>query len=141
MANPPLTTDAPEGASADTIVVARGELAALSEAERQLALERFRLLRPHLEEGVPLTTVSQEAGLSYRTAVRWVSLYRCFGLAALACKGRADWGKRRGLSPAMQQVVEGLALQKPPLPIAALYRQVVQIARQSVKPERAHLPR
>lgn len=73
-------------------------LATLSESDRQVALDRFRLLQPHLEQGTSLAAVASEAGLAYRTAVRWVSLYRRFGLAALARKGRADRGRRRALS-------------------------------------------
>lgn len=106
------------------------DLAALPEAERQSALERFRLLQPHLEEGRALSRVAREANIPYRTAQRWVSLYQRFGLAALARKERADRGTRRALSPQMQKVVEGLALQKPPLPIATLYRQVYRIAQE-----------
>jgi len=136
MANLPTASDSFKDSLPDASPAAgaepalRGELAALSEPERQVALERFQMLRPHLEEGAALTIVAQEANLSYRTAVRWVSLYRRFGLAALARKGRADRGKRRALSPEMTKVVEGLALQKPPLPVAALYRQVFQLAQQ-----------
>lgn len=106
------------------------ELASLPESERQLALERFRRLQPHLEQGVALTTVATESGMAYRTAKRWVSLYRRFGLAALARKGRADQGGRRTLSKPMKDVIEGLALQKPPLPIASLHRKVGRIAAQ-----------
>ena len=104
------------------------ELSTLAEADRQRALERFRLLQPHLEGGRALTAVAREAGIPYRTAQRWVALYQRFGLAALSRKGRTDRGARRSLSPEMHNVVEGLALQKPPLPIAALYRQVYRIA-------------
>jgi putative transposase len=104
------------------------ELTALSEQERQLALTRFRLLQPHLEQGMPLATLAQQENLCYRTTQRWVSLYRRFGLAALARRKRADRGGHRVLSQQIQQLIEGLALQKPPLPIAALYRQVVAYA-------------
>lgn len=107
-----------------------GELATLPEADRQEALERFGLIQPHLEGGLPLAAVARDAGIPYRTAQRWVALYRRFGLTALARKRRADCGVRRSLSPEMQKVVEGLALQKPPLPIAALYRQVYRLANQ-----------
>ena len=111
------------------------ELTALSEADRQRVLERFRLIRPHLEAGIALTRVAREAGVPYRTAQRWVALYQRFGLAGLARKTRADRGVRHSLSPQMHKVVEGLALQKPPLPIAALYRQVYSIAlQQNEKP-------
>ena len=106
------------------------ELSALPEADRQRALERFRLLQPHLESGTALTIVARDACIPHRTAQRWVSLYKRFGLAGLTRKGRADRGARRSLSPQMHRLVEGLALQKPPLPIATLYRQVYRIAQQ-----------
>lgn len=41
-------------------------LTALSEAERTLALQRFQKLRPHLEDGIALTTVAEETHI-YRT--------------------------------------------------------------------------
>lgn len=72
--------------------------------------------------------MAAEAGIPLRTAQRWVTGYRRFGLAALACKARADAGKPRIVSRNLKQAIEGLALQKPLLPIAALYRQVRRIA-------------
>ena len=104
------------------------ELTSLSESERDQALERFRTLQPHLEQGRPLRQVASEAGIPYRTAQRWLASYRRFGLSALARKAREDRGSRRRLSPKMREVVESLALQKPPVPITALYRQVREIA-------------
>jgi putative transposase len=65
-------------------------LAGVSEEARKLALERFRLLQPHLENNEPLTSVAQAAGIPYRTAHRLVSEYRRSGLAALVRKKRAD---------------------------------------------------
>jgi putative transposase len=60
---------------------------------------------------------------------RWVARYQQFGLGALVRKRRADTGARRAISAKLTEVIEGLALQKPPLPIAALSRQ----ARRSAK--------
>jgi 1,4-dihydroxy-2-naphthoate octaprenyltransferase len=48
-------------------------------------------------------------------------------LAALARKAREDRGKRRTLSPRLLQVAEALALEVPPLPIAAIYRRICEI--------------
>lgn len=111
------------------------DLTALTDQERELAMTRFRLLRPHLEEGLSLTGAAEAANVTYRTLQRWLSLYQRFGLAGLARKGRSDRGAHRLLSEDLRQLVEGLALQKPPLPIAALYRQVGQFAqKQNQKP-------
>jgi hypothetical protein len=105
------------------------ELTSLAESDRKIALDRYRMLRPHLEDRRALSAVASEAGVAYGTAERWVSLYRRFGLSALARKRRSDRGHYRAVSPKLRQVVEALALQKPPLPIAALHRQICKIAR------------
>jgi hypothetical protein len=61
------------------------------------------------------------------------------GWAALARKRRADAGKRRVVSPDLKEIIEGLARQKRPLPLATLHRQVQRIAEQRGKkaPDRA----
>lgn len=101
----------------------------ISEAERQAALDRFRLLRAHLEDRVPLWSVAQAAGIPYRTAARWVSLYHHSGLAGLTRAHRSDRGKRRGLSPMVRELIEGLALRRPRLPMANICRQAGEWAR------------
>ena len=96
------------------------ELASFSETSRQRALERFELLRAHIEDGRPLAAIARETRLSYRMLQYWLERYRTSGLAALARKPRTDRGCRRKLSAALQEAIEGLALQKPPLPISVL---------------------
>jgi hypothetical protein len=49
------------------------ELSALSAEDRELALGRFRLLKPHLEWGRKLRSVADGAGVSLRTLQRWVA--------------------------------------------------------------------
>lgn len=105
------------------------QLAGLPEKARKLALDRFRLLRPHLEDDRPLKAVAASAKIPFRTAQRWVSLYRHLGLAALARKKRTDSGQRREISAKLKEAIEGIALQRPPLPVAAICRQVRQLAR------------
>jgi putative transposase len=102
-------------------------LSGLSEAERAQAFERFDLLRPFLEEGVPLARVARDQGIALRTACRWASQYRREGLAGLARKERNDRGKRQ-LSDSLRQVIEGLALKKPILSAASIHRQIVTLA-------------
>jgi len=102
-------------------------LSDLSETERALAFERFDLLRPALEEGVPLARVARERGIALRTARRWAGQYRRDGLAGLARQGRSDRGKRR-LSDTLRQGIEGLALKKPPLSAASIHREIVTLA-------------
>jgi putative transposase len=49
------------------------QLAGLTEEARKLALDRFRLLQPHLEDNRPLNMVAADAQISFRTAqVEWI---------------------------------------------------------------------
>jgi putative transposase len=103
-------------------------LVALSEADRQRALEQFYWLRPVLEEGVPLL----------RSGARWRSTrahspalakrYQRAGLAGLAHRARADRGQRRRLAADLRQLIEGLALRKPAPTVASVHRQVCGVA-------------
>lgn len=96
------------------------EVAQLSEKTRELALNRYRLL----EQDRTLRSVTDEAGVSFRTLQRWVAQYRRFGLVGLVRKGREDVGSRRKLSPSIQVVVEGLALERPRLAIVSIHRRM-----------------
>jgi putative transposase len=100
-------------------------LASLSESARRVALDRFRLLRPHFEDKRRLKAVAQEAGIGYRTAQRWKMRYRKYGLAGLARDDRSDRGQWRAITAELKETLEALALERPPLPIAALHRQKV----------------
>jgi putative transposase len=103
-------------------------LSILPDKTRSRALARFQTIRPFLEDGVPLARLAREQGVVLRTARRWVERYRREGLAGLARKERGDKAKRK-LAPALQQVIEGLALRKPRLPTATIHRQVVETAK------------
>jgi putative transposase len=100
----------------------------LSDTSRAAALERFHLIRPFLEDGVPLPTLARQHGLSLRTARRWVQRYRAGGLVALSPRPRADKGARRALPPPLVQLVEALALHKPAPSIATIHRKVAALA-------------
>jgi putative transposase len=103
-------------------------LATRSETDRNQAWQRFEVIRPFLQDGVPLSTSARQHTVSLRTARRWVELYRQGGLTALCRQPRADRGKRRGLSTILVELAEALALQTPPLSVAAIHRQVVAVA-------------
>jgi putative transposase len=97
-------------------------------------MERFRLLKPHLEDGVPLSQIAGQGGLRLRTARRWVRQYRKFGLIGLCRKANANKGKPRRFSPKLFEIIEGLALQRPPLSVAAIHRKIVTLAQRLGEP-------
>jgi putative transposase len=110
-------------------VNARPVLTQLSEEDRTTAVERFQRLQPHLEDGVLLTQLAQAEGIPLRTAQRWVTAYRRYGLAGLVRKARQDQGTHR-FPAELLQLVEGLALRRPRLSTAAIHRQVCALAQE-----------
>jgi transposase-like protein len=92
-------------------------LTELTEEERLEALRRFQVIRPFLEEGIPLTGLSRHQGVPLRTARRWVQKYRQGGLPGLIRKPRSDLGGRK-MPLEMQRLIEGLALRRPPPSVA-----------------------
>ena len=100
---------------------------ALTEAQRQVAMERFAVLQPHLEADVPLARAARQAGVPIRTAERWLARYRQRGLAGLARPVRRDAAVRR-LPADLVTLIEGMGLKKPRASAAALHRRVSDIA-------------
>jgi hypothetical protein len=66
-------------------------LTGLTDEARSRALARFQIIRPFLEDGVPLTQIVQDQGLVLRTARRWVDRYRREGLTGLTVKFAGIW--------------------------------------------------
>ena len=109
-------------------------LSELSTEERERALARFHLIEPYLTEQRPLSSIAKEAEVPLRTVQRWVSQYRKHGLIALTRKVREDRGVRRSISQKICEAIEGLALERPPLPATSIYRQVCQFAESTGEP-------
>ena len=104
------------------------ELSGLSENERRRALARFEIIRPFLEDAVPLARLARERNIVLRTARRWVERYRQGGLMGLVRKERNDKNERK-LSTELQHIIEGLALSRPRLSAASVHRKAVEAAK------------
>ncbi|CAN7413605.1 helix-turn-helix domain-containing protein [Microbacterium sp. Be9] len=83
--------------------------------------ERWRILRLHVEDQIPLTALSRETGIGLRTLQRWHQLYRDHGITALDPQPRADAGIRR-TGGELVRFIEHLALTRPRPAIATLHR-------------------
>jgi len=81
---------------------------------RLTVVSRERLIRRHLEEHVPLRTLAAHAGISLRTAYKWLARYRTGGTAALADRRSVRYSQRRTLDPLLLQ--QAITLRHPPLP-------------------------
>jgi putative transposase len=102
-------------------------LTGFSEAQRWAAIERWRLLRPHLEDDVPLAQVAASCGVPERTLRRWRAAYKTGGLAALVRRPRSDRGRSK-MPEQLRLLIEGLALRPPRKSVAVIHRQAVSVA-------------
>lgn len=90
------------------------------------AAARWRILRLHVEDEVPLARLARESGVGLRTLERWHARYRTDGYAGLETAPRMDAGTHR-LPTDLVHVIEGLALSKPRPAIATIHRKVTGI--------------
>jgi putative transposase len=102
----------------------------LTEQERARAMERFHVLHPFLEGSIDLPHLARQHQRSLRTLQRWVSRYAAEGLSGLVRQRRTGRGGHRRLPLGWRQLIAGLALQTPPLSVAAIHRQVCALASQ-----------
>jgi putative transposase len=100
----------------------------LTGPQRAAAMRRFAVLRPHLEDGVPLARTAAEAGVACRTAQQWAAAYRDRGLAGLARTRRSDAGHCR-VPEELRHLVEGLVLRRPAPHVTWVHRRVVEVAK------------
>ena len=107
----------------------RGQLADYPEAARTQALAHFAQLRPHLEDGVPLTVLARQLDVPLRTLQYRLHAYRQHGLVGLCPPLRTGPAPRR-VDPELVQLIEGLALRNPPPSAASIHRQIQPIATQ-----------
>ncbi|MFD4357465.1 Mu transposase C-terminal domain-containing protein [Nocardia sp. NPDC058518] len=101
-------------------------LTGLTDADRRQAMSRFAVLRPHLDDEVPLTRAAAQADVPLRTAQRWLHRYRTFGLAGLAPTRRRSTDRRT--HPDLVRLIEGMALRRPRPSLAAITRRTARVA-------------
>ena len=75
---------------------------------RLTALGRERLVRRHIEESVPLAELAAQAGISLRSAYKWLARYRAGGAAALVDRRSVRRIQRRTLDLRQQQQAKAL---------------------------------
>lgn len=102
-------------------------LTAFTEEERQEAMARFAVLRPHLNDGVPLSETARDADVPLRSAQRWLARYSASGLVGLVRAKRSDMGNRK-LPVELVELIEGMALRKPRPSVAAIHRKMTALA-------------
>lgn len=82
---------------------------------------RWKILRLHVEDQIPLAALARDTGISARTLQRWKRSYTDDGLDALDRHRRSDAGTRH-TDAATVAFIERLALTKPRPSVAGLHR-------------------
>ena len=97
-------------------------------------MQRWEILRLHIEDGITLTDLARSTGISTRTLSRWSARYRADGIRGLRNTARSDAGAHR-ISAELVAYIEHLGLARPRPSMAALHRLVSSRAQQlSLKP-------
>ncbi|MDN5917456.1 MAG: helix-turn-helix domain-containing protein [Pseudonocardia sp.] len=107
--------------------MAQRPVAGLEDAQRETAMRRWAVLRPHIQDGVLLAVAAREAGVPLRTAQRWLARFRADGLVGLARTARTDRGRRR-VPAELVRLIEGLALSRPRPSVATIARRGARAA-------------
>jgi putative transposase len=94
------------------------------------ALDKFEIIRPHLEDDISLPNIAKDKLIGLRTLHTWVKNYRENGLKGLERKIRSDKGQQQKITKELAELVEALVLKKPPISLAAIHRKVVKVAKQ-----------
>ena len=79
---------------------------------RLTPLSRERLIRLHIDQGVPLLDLAAQAGISLRTAYKWLAHFRDGGVAALADRRSVRSSQRRTLDKHQLQQADQLRHQR-----------------------------
>ncbi|MBB6131475.1 Mu transposase C-terminal domain-containing protein [Mucilaginibacter lappiensis] len=88
-----------------------------------------------MDGNISATKVAKTEHIPIRTIRHWLNQFSKKGLPGLERAKRSDRGNVRILNEEFQELTRGLALQKPPLSISAIYRKIVALSkRQDLKP-------
>jgi transposase len=82
---------------------------------RLTPISRERVIRRHLDEGVPLKALAAQAGIRLRSAYQWLARFGDGGVAALADRRSVRRAQRRRLDPQQLEQVVDLRHQRCPL--------------------------
>lgn len=85
----------------------KDQLANHSDAQRQAAMAKYKMIKPNLDYTKSLAEVSEDKRIPLRTLQRWKKHYQEEGLIGLVHKKRSDSGKTR-LEPEVITEIERL---------------------------------
>jgi putative transposase len=94
---------------------------------KEIALDRYKTIEPFLHRKATLSEISKLKNIPVSTLSNWSQAFKNHGLEGLAPKVRRDKGQRRSASPELVDLIQGLFLRTPPVPISSIYRIVKDV--------------
>jgi len=85
------------------------------------------MIEPFLHHRATLEAISKQHNTPVRTLYNWVTAFKVNGLTGLKPKHRSDSGRYRSAQDDLVDVIKGLYLRTPPVPIMTVYRKVQEI--------------
>jgi putative transposase len=94
---------------------------------QEIALNRYKIIEPFLQRKATLREIAKLQNVAVGTLSYWSQAFKKHGLNGLAPKVRRDKGQRRSASAELVDLIQGLFLRTPPVPITSIYRIVKDI--------------
>lgn len=91
------------------------------EKEKELQIQRFKIIEPFLRKEKKLKTIEQETGISYATLKRWVNSYKKNGVLGLDKKQRNDKDSFRKIDNKGIEFIENFCRECKETKISKLY--------------------
>nr|WP_257644696.1 DDE-type integrase/transposase/recombinase [Listeria monocytogenes] len=105
-------------------------LASYSKEQRQMAMEKYRLIEPYINREKNLKTIAEESGVSKRTLHYWVSKYQQFGLIGLIRKSRTDSGIFK-VENEVQEEIKNLILSHKKNSVTSIHRKICETCKKN----------
>ena len=94
---------------------------------QETALNRYKIIEPFLQRKATLREIAKLQNVAVGTLSYWSQAFKKHGLNGLAPKVRRDKGQRRTASAELVDLIQGLFLRTPPVPITSIYRIVKDV--------------
>lgn len=105
-------------------------LVQLSEAEKEQAYQKYKIIEPYLHGSATLTSIAQSQTFPLRTLTSWVKRYRQFNLVGLARQSRNDKGKLRKYDDTLKKAIEGFYLKNINLSCVNIHKFITEYCQQ-----------
>lgn len=106
-------------------------LVQFTDDERDIAIQKYKIIEPYLNDEQTLKLVAENKSISIRTLGLWVKKYREQGLLGLARRTRCDKGLPRQYESSLQKTIEGIYLKKPMLSGANIHKLIIEYCHQN----------